>query len=57
MINCPKCGSDERRVLMWDGDRCGGHRTTCAKCGYVLAATEYYENSPGLFDVVNKDGE
>lgn len=55
MISCPKCGSNERRVLMWDGDRCGGQRTTCAKCGYVLAATEYYEQGPSIYKVIEHE--
>jgi transposase-like protein len=55
MKKCPRCGAEELRVLMWDGDRCGGHRTTCAKCGTVIEATEYYETGPSLYKVIQHE--
>jgi RNA polymerase subunit RPABC4/transcription elongation factor Spt4 len=51
MKKCPKCGSDDLLIIMWDGARCGGHRTTCQHCKTVVEATEYYENTPDIYKV------
>ena len=49
MNKCPKCGSKDSYVVYWDGYKCGGNRTVCSKCGYIIAEITYYASSPDLY--------
>ncbi len=43
-LPCPKCGGVIKRITCYDGPRGGGHKITCAECGYVIERQEHWRD-------------
>jgi phage FluMu protein Com len=42
MKKCPRCGSDSRTIIHWDGANCGGTKIKCAKCNLTIEEDSVY---------------
>jgi len=53
---CPKCGGLMYRITYYDGPTGGGHKVTCAECGYVTEKSEHWrdDDESGRMSYVRK---